>query len=140
MWKEVEGYGRTRRNRRNREQPGMCCGERRSCGVRREELVGIAPCGSLGRGRGEVFFTESESDGEAMNREQDDPRKICYSPRILRNMAEICEEFGVGVKTVKSWIKQGAPIVVEGKGSKTRYCSEVSSLLVWRLARFRREV
>ena len=73
-----------------------------------------------------------------MNREQDDPRKICYSPRILRNMAEICEEFGVGVKTVKSWIKQGAPIVVEGKGSKTRYCSEVSSLLVWRLARFRR--
>ncbi len=74
-----------------------------------------------------------------MNREQDDPRKICYSPRILRNMAEICEEFGVGVKTIKSWIKQGAPIVVEGKGSKTRYCSEVSSLLVWRLARFRRE-
>ena len=50
MWKEVEGYGRTRRNRRNREQLGMCCGGRRSCGVRREELGGIAPCGSLGAG------------------------------------------------------------------------------------------
>lgn len=41
---------------------------------------------------------------------------ITYTPKILRNLAEICEAFGVGEKTVKAWVKQGAPIAVEGDG------------------------
>ncbi len=68
--------------------------------------------------------------------ERDDPRAglVCYAPRILRTMAEIREAFGVGEKTVKAWVRQGAPIALEGKGSKTRYSAEAASLMVWRLA------
>ena len=58
---------------------------------------------------------------------------ITYTPKILRNMAEICEAFGVGEKTVKVWVKQGAPIAVEGDGRRVRYSAEMVSLQEWRL-------
>lgn len=59
---------------------------------------------------------------------------IIYTPRILRTMAEICETFGVGKSTVRLWVKQGAPICVEGKGKKKRYSVEVAALQIWRLS------
>ena len=60
---------------------------------------------------------------------------ITYTPKILRNLAEICEAFGVGEKTVKAWVKQGAPIAVEGDGRRVRYSTEVVRLQEWRLTK-----
>ena len=57
---------------------------------------------------------------------------ITYTPKILRNLAEICEAFGVGEKTVKGWAKQGAPIAVEGDGRRVRYSAEMVRLQAWR--------
>lgn len=57
---------------------------------------------------------------------------ITYTPKILRNLAEICEVFGVGEKTVKAWVKQGAPIAVEGDGRRVRYSAEMVELQKWR--------
>ena len=64
--------------------------------------------------------------------DQRESAQVVYVPKILRNMAEICEEMGVGEKTVKAWIKKGAPIAVEGDGRKVRYSSEMARLQVWR--------
>ncbi|WP_308620852.1 MerR family transcriptional regulator [uncultured Desulfovibrio sp.] len=63
---------------------------------------------------------------------KDHEQHITYTPRILRTMAEICEAFGVGEKTVKAWVKQGAPIAVEGDGRKVRYSAEMVRLQMWR--------
>lgn len=60
------------------------------------------------------------------------PVLVSYTPKILRNMAEICEEMGVGPKTVKKWVEQGAPIAVEGDGRKVRYSTEMVRLQAWR--------
>ena len=60
------------------------------------------------------------------------PVLVSYTPKVLRNMAEICEEMGVGPKTVKKWVEQGAPIAVEGDGRKVRYSSEMVRLQAWR--------
>lgn len=60
---------------------------------------------------------------------------VSYTPRILRNMSEICEAMGVGEKMVKSWIRRGAPIAVESGGSRCRYSAEAASLQYWRLSR-----
>ena len=57
---------------------------------------------------------------------------VVYAPRILKSMREICEAFGVGPKTVKSWVKQKAPIAVEGDGKNTRYAAELMRVQVWR--------
>lgn len=57
---------------------------------------------------------------------------ITYTPKILRNLAEICEAFGVGEKTVKAWVKQGAPIAVEGDGRRVRYSAEMGEVQRWR--------
>lgn len=70
-----------------------------------------------------------------------DPRsstqaQVSYVPKILRNMAEICEEMGVGEKTVKSWVQKGAPIAVEGDGRKVRYSAESLRLQNWRQVSF----
>ncbi len=59
---------------------------------------------------------------------------IIYTPRILRTMAEICEAFGVGEKTVKAWVKQGAPIAVEGEGGRMRYSAEMMEIQCWRFS------
>lgn len=48
-------------------------------------------------------------------------------------MSEICEAFGVGEKTVKAWVKKGAPIAVEGDGRKVRYGAEMVMLQKWRV-------
>lgn len=53
-------------------------------------------------------------------------------PCILRTMAEICEAMGVGQKTVKKWVAQGAPIAVEGDGRRKRYSAEMATLQGWR--------
>lgn len=58
--------------------------------------------------------------------------QVSYVPKILRNMAEICEEMGVGEKTVKAWVKRGAPIAVEGDGRRVRYSAEMARLQAWR--------
>lgn len=57
---------------------------------------------------------------------------IVYAPRILRNLAEIKEAFGVGERQIKLWVRQGAPIAVEGEGRKVRYSAEMVRLQVWR--------
>lgn len=64
--------------------------------------------------------------------DQRESAQVVYVPKILRNMAEICEEMGVGEKTVKAWIKKGAPIAVEGEGAKVRYSTEMARLQLWR--------
>ena len=56
-------------------------------------------------------------------------------PKILRSLREICEEMGVGAKTVRKWVALGAPVAVEGEGSKTRYSAEAATLQAWRLRR-----
>ena len=58
--------------------------------------------------------------------------QVNYVPKILRNMAEICREMGVGEKMIRAWVEQGAPIAVEGQGKKLRYSAEVSALQSWR--------
>lgn len=60
---------------------------------------------------------------------------IVYAPRILRNLAEIREAFGVGERQIKLWVQQGAPIAVEGEGRKVRYSAEMVRLQVWREGR-----
>ena len=55
------------------------------------------------------------------------------SPKILRSMREICGEMGVGEKTVKKWVKQGAPVAVEGTGKRRRYSAELLTLQSWRV-------
>ena len=57
---------------------------------------------------------------------------VAYVPCILRTMAEICEAMGVGQKTVKKWVAQGAPIAVEGDGRRKRYSAEMAALQGWR--------
>ncbi len=57
---------------------------------------------------------------------------VVYAPRILRSLSEIKEVFGVGERQIKLWVRQGAPIAVEGEGSKARYSAEVVRLQVWR--------
>ena len=59
--------------------------------------------------------------------------QVSYVPKILRNMAEICEEMGVGKKTVKAWVQKNAPIAVEGDGRKIRYSAEMAKLQAWRV-------
>lgn len=67
--------------------------------------------------------------------EQRQALQVSYVPKILRNMAEICEEMGVGEKTVKAWVQKGAPIAVEGDGRKVRYSAEMARLQAWRGAK-----
>ena len=67
-----------------------------------------------------------------MTTEQRQTQQVSYVPKILRNMAEICEEMGVGEKTVKAWVQKGAPIAVEGDGRKVRYSAEMARLQAWR--------
>lgn len=57
---------------------------------------------------------------------------VACVPRILRTMTEICEVMGVGQKTVKKWVAQGAPIAVEGDGRRKRYSAEMVRLQGWR--------
>lgn len=57
--------------------------------------------------------------------------QVAYLPKILRNLSEICDEMGVGEKTVKKWVENGAPIAVEGNGCKTRYSTEALRLQLW---------
>ena len=59
--------------------------------------------------------------------------QVAYQPKILRSLSEICEEMGVGEKAVRDWVRQGAPIAVEGEGSRTRYSAEAGMLQAWRL-------
>lgn len=75
------------------------------------------------RGRGERGMTAHKSAGDVA---------ASYVPKILRNMAEICEEMGVGEKTVKKWVAQGAPIAVEGSKKNVRYSAEAVRLQLWR--------
>lgn len=57
---------------------------------------------------------------------------VVYAPRILRSLSEIKEAFGVGDRQIKLWVRQGAPIAVEGEGRKVRYSAEAVRLQVWR--------
>lgn len=62
-----------------------------------------------------------------------------YNPRVLRNLNEICAEMGVGKETVRQWLDQGAPIVVEREGARSRYSAELGALQAWRLAQSRKQ-
>lgn len=57
---------------------------------------------------------------------------MIYEPQLLRSMQEICTAFGVGQKTIRAWIQQGAPIAVEGQGRRARYSTELTRLQCWR--------
>ena len=57
---------------------------------------------------------------------------VVYAPRILRSLSEIKEAVGVGDRQIKLWVRQGAPIAVEGEGRKVRYSAEAVRLQVWR--------
>lgn len=58
--------------------------------------------------------------------------QVTYVPKILKSMREICEEMGVGEKVVRRWVSCGAPIAVEGQGTKARYSAELMRLQLWR--------
>ena len=60
---------------------------------------------------------------------------VVYIPKVLKSMTEICEAFGVGDSVVKQWAAAGAPIAVEGRGSRMRYSAEMAALQDWRLGR-----
>lgn len=62
---------------------------------------------------------------------------VSYSPKILRSLVEIKEVFGVGERRIKLWVRQGAPIAVEGEGRKMRDSAEAIWLQVWREGRER---
>lgn len=57
---------------------------------------------------------------------------IAYVPTPLKNMTEICQKLGVSPRQVKEWVKEGAPIIVEGKKTSTRYSAELVQLMFWR--------
>lgn len=57
---------------------------------------------------------------------------VAYAPHILRSLREICEVMGVGPRRVREWVRQGAPISVEGAGCKARYSAEAVALQRWR--------
>lgn len=57
---------------------------------------------------------------------------VVYAPKILRSLAEIKEAFVVGERQIKLWVRQGAPIAVEGEGRRMRYSAEAVRLQVWR--------
>lgn len=63
-----------------------------------------------------------------------DEKVVVYVPQLLRSMREICTAFGVGQKTVRAWVRQGAPIAVEGQGRRVRYSAEMTRLQCWREA------
>ena len=58
--------------------------------------------------------------------------EISYVPTMLNSMAEICKKFKVNNKTVKKWVAYGAPIIIDGEGSKKRYSAELVDLYIWR--------
>lgn len=61
---------------------------------------------------------------------------VAYFPKIMTSLAEICEVMGVGEKTVKTWVKRGAPIAVEKSGDSNfhiRYSAEAATLQAWRV-------
>ena len=60
---------------------------------------------------------------------------VVYIPKVLKSLTEICEAFGVGDSVVKQWAAAGAPIAVEGSGSRMRYSTEMAALQDWRLGR-----
>ena len=57
---------------------------------------------------------------------------VSYRPYLLKSMAEICKQFGVGRKQVREWIRAGAPVAVEGHGAKAKYSAELLRLQLWR--------
>ena len=67
--------------------------------------------------------------------EQRESTQVDYVPKILKNMVEICEVFGVGRATVQTWIREGAPVVVENGSRKPRYSAECNALQAWRVQR-----
>lgn len=56
-----------------------------------------------------------------------------YTPKVLKNLVEICAEMGVGRETVMKWIDLGAPIAVEYIGKSPRYSCEARELQAWRI-------
>lgn len=65
--------------------------------------------------------------------EKKEKLQVCYMPKILRSLCEICAEMGVGQETARRWIDDGAPIARECEGRKVRYSAEAASLQAWRL-------
>ena len=58
---------------------------------------------------------------------------VVYSPCLLTSLAKISKTFGVSAATVKQWVKEGAPIAVEGADKGMRYSAELVALQQWRL-------
>ncbi len=62
---------------------------------------------------------------------------VFYQPLILKNLAEICAAMGVGPTQVREWAEMGAPIAMDGRGSRTRYSAEMAELQQWRVSQAR---
>lgn len=58
--------------------------------------------------------------------------QVSYEPKILCSLAAIKKVFCVRESTIKAWISDGAPIVVENEGKRKRYSTEALRLQVWR--------
>lgn len=57
---------------------------------------------------------------------------VVYNPVLLNSMKEITQAFDVSPSVVKDWVKDNAPIIVEGDGAKRRYSAELNDLHAWR--------
>jgi len=54
-----------------------------------------------------------------------------YVPVILTSLDDIAKQFAVSKNTVKDWVKDGAPIVVNGNERNRRYTTELADLYIW---------
>ena len=54
-------------------------------------------------------------------------------PVPLNSMEQIKKQFACGENEIKKWVAQGAPILVYGAGTKTRYRAEYNRLFDWLL-------
>lgn len=62
---------------------------------------------------------------------------VFYQPVFLKGLKDIAAHMGVGLETVRQWLDDGAPIVVENSGGRKRYAAEAVTLFNWRLRKSR---
>ena len=66
-----------------------------------------------------------------ISKQEVDMGQVAYVPVILTSIKTISEAFGVSPATIKRWINDGAPIIVQGDESHRRYIAELADLYLW---------
>lgn len=56
---------------------------------------------------------------------------MTYTPKILNGVHDIANMFGVSPKTVRSWIREGAPVIRLGENKRAMYIVETMALYEW---------